>query len=114
MGEKVMNMHKAKRYMQVTCLTCVFGCEQLHQTNVSSISPSLVNREVRREYSLRGALLLHSVDKNQHTNDAGTHAKRHKAAVVHTQEEEEEEEDTNIYTCNTRTQKLVRPPFRLI
>lgn len=45
-GRKVMNMHKAKRYTQVTCLTCVTVVNNCTRKLFSLLSPSLRNKGV--------------------------------------------------------------------
>lgn len=45
--KKVMNMHKAKRYTQVTCLTCVAAVNNCMRKMFSLLSPSLRNKGAR-------------------------------------------------------------------
>lgn len=70
-------------------LDLCYCCEQLHQTNLSFSCEQ--GSEGEKKSNLMGTLFFSTVwIKNQHTNDADTHAKKHKAVVAQTQE------DTNI------------------
>lgn len=75
--EKVMNMHKAKHYTQVTCLTCVTA----ENNCTRQISLSLTNKGVREKRRV-----ISWEHFSFHTNDADRHAKKHKAVVAQTQE----------------------------
>lgn len=82
-GNKIMNMHKAKRYTQVTCLTCNTDVNSTRHT----CSPSLLLSENKGEKSnLMGKLFFFPLwMKNQHTNDADSHAKKHNTMEAHKQ-----------------------------
>ncbi len=83
-----MNMHKAKRYTQVTCLTCVTAVNNCtRQMLFFPLSSSQEEgSEGEKKSNLMGTLFFFPLwMENQHTNDADTHAKRHKTTVAHTQ-----------------------------